>query len=592
MEDVIELHTNLSYILLYASSRFNEIMEMNEKQLKELSSKKEKEKEKKATDDELLLLEDRPACINLDSDDEEAGGQSQAVIRCKTVLEINSGNTIELAGPSTQLPAAKTPDVVERPQETVTKIDIADAVINLDDSDDEESTVPNVPNEKIIGDIIDEVIDSLFVGCTGYGDDKENHPPLTTSESKNGSETVSLDKEMQDSVKEKCDIDTTEIEVVDGDKADDDDPLHIEEEHTHVIKMGEDNSRVDMEEARPSSSESTLLKDNAELIVLDESKSDDDDGSAPASIELVSDSDKNGSESIADGGDDVEKPADDANAAATSMNDNQDVEAIFDDVACANDDTNQGFENARDPLADLLDDFDEFLDCPATEGSDIDTFADCEGVLAELNGSGSVANTVETSSSHEMVKSNSIPAEEEDLQGKEGGVQPNITDTEPAEAPVVDKDSTTTVNLVLEQESSPGESSNENAVEENLNDGQQLTNVEPNSTDLLQDTAATGDSVLEQESSPGEFDNENAANENLTEQSSNVEADTGPNDMPQPISPPTEASVVGDKDEEKASSAVEVSDKNEVAENGIDGQLLSFVGPDANDNHQPINGNH
>lgn len=587
MEDVIELHTNLSYILLYASSRFNDIMIMNEKQLKELSSKKDKEK--KGTDDELQLLEDRPAFINLDSDDEDVGGQSQAAIRCKTVLEINSGNTLEMAGPSTQLPAAETPNVVDKPIEPATNVDLP--VISLDESDDEESTVSDVPNEKIIGDIIDELIDSLFEGVSSNGDDKENHPPPQTSESKDDFGTDSTGKEVRDSVHDKRDIHPTAMEV-DGEQKDDQDPLKIGQEVTNVVEMQESREL-------PSSSESTLQEENV-VMVLDDSKSDDD-GNA------TENGDKNVSESIADNadrGNDVEKPAEDAGAEASSMIDNEDVEEIFDDVSCTNVDSNQEFENAKDPFGDLLEDLDVFLDCPATDGSEIDTFADCEGVLAELNDGTSAVITKETSAPDQIDES-IIPVsiDEEHSKSNQDTVEPeldsNTNNIKPTEAPVIeDMDSTNIVNSVLGQGSSPLEDSNGTAVAENGIDGQQLSSVEPDASDLLETTTTpieakvVGDqestivnSVLEQGSSAIEDNNGTAVTGNGIDgqKLSSVQPDT--TDLLEPT--PMEAAVVGNKDVDKGSSPIEERNKNEVAENGIDGQQLSSVQPDTTDLLQP-----
>lgn len=196
IHDIMELHTNFSFILAYAQSRFSDIIGLNDNLLEDLH--KQHSRDKPITEDELQLLEDRPACINLDSD-EEGGEVEKAApgIRCKTVTEIN---TTAVAGPSavgivstkpTGLPASPLKKPVQ-PQKAVTRKNVSsEAVINLSDDEEEEGESVQQENGKIIEDILDQLICSLF----GEAENKENLPP---SEGENGNDKeVSTDGRME-----------------------------------------------------------------------------------------------------------------------------------------------------------------------------------------------------------------------------------------------------------------------------------------------------------------------------------------------------------------------------------------------------------
>lgn len=176
VEDILELQTNLSYIVSYASGQFSAIVEKNGAEIAELKSVIGI-KDNNVAEDELELLEDRPACINLDSDDEDCAKPAPpSTLRCKTVTEINGLNvprkkTIPKAiiakrpitngiplGPIKATPAPATP--TQKPND----------VIDLDDFDDEQP----VSNEEIVKDILSDLIDSLFISAGGNKEDAQN----------------------------------------------------------------------------------------------------------------------------------------------------------------------------------------------------------------------------------------------------------------------------------------------------------------------------------------------------------------------------------------------------------------------------------
>lgn len=213
MEDIIELHTNFSYILTYAQGRFNDIIEMNNKTLAALKVKYCKEKP--ATIDELELVEDQTTCVNLDSDDEGTTTEKQTspIIRCKTVTEIN------MAGPS-KTPAKKTGPVrikVVTPRKTVAAAATdSGAVISLDESDEETDSASEKSqkeDKKIVKDILDDMINALFA------EDKENTTPV-------GEKGTVDDKE----VSEKVDGDVVEAGKKDNEVSEnqDNDPMAVD----------------------------------------------------------------------------------------------------------------------------------------------------------------------------------------------------------------------------------------------------------------------------------------------------------------------------------------------------------------------------
>lgn len=150
LEDILELHTNLSYILAYASGQLDMIMTQNQKAIDTLKAATQQIKNK-ATDDELQLVEEQPACINLDSDEEEenATDKNHAEKTQEQGSENSDGGSV--AGE-------------EEPQNDV---------ISINESDDEEEQLKE--NETIVKDILNDVINSLFP--KEIDEEKENAPP-------------------------------------------------------------------------------------------------------------------------------------------------------------------------------------------------------------------------------------------------------------------------------------------------------------------------------------------------------------------------------------------------------------------------------
>lgn len=319
MEDIIELHTNFSYILTYAQGRFNDIIEMNNKTLAALKVKYCKEKP--ATIDELELVEDQTTCVNLDSDDEGTTTEKQTspIIRCKTVTEIN------MAGPS-KTPAKKTGPVrikVVTPRKTVAAASTdSGAVISLDESDEETDSASEKSvkeDKKIVKDILDDMINALFA------EDKENTPPV-------GEKGTVDDKE----VSEKVDGDVVEAAKKDNEVSEnqDNDPMAIDldwigEQVEKIVesvstgsesasKKAEDNSNADKETVEKSKDalEIDLKKDQGSTEKPSEDKNvqndkKDDDTNKPVTQSddsIVKDGDNNdkqendkvGSETIVD----------------------------------------------------------------------------------------------------------------------------------------------------------------------------------------------------------------------------------------------------------------------------------------------------
>lgn len=255
MEDIIELHTNFAYILTYAQGRFNDIIDMNEKTLAELKAKYCKDKP--ATIDELELVEDQTTCVNLDSDDEGTTNEKETspIIRCKTVTEIN------MAGPS-KTPVKKT-NVgpvrikVVTPRKAVAAAAAAQsaAVISLDESDEDTETASEKSekeDQKIVRDILDEMVKSLFA------EDKENTPPV-------GEKGTVDDKDVSESA---------EVDVVEGEKKkdnenQDNDPMAID-----LDWIGEQVEKVVASVSSGSASASKKAEDdsNSDKDTIEKSK--------------------------------------------------------------------------------------------------------------------------------------------------------------------------------------------------------------------------------------------------------------------------------------------------------------------------------
>lgn len=201
MADVIELHTNFALVLTYAQERFESIIKQNDAFLQDHTSRRVKEKP--ITEDELQLVEDRPACINLDSDEEiESGAQGKLLspgIRCKTVTEINT----QMSG--TLVVSPRKGNAVKKQKASESDV--------IDLSDDEVAVKEKAPasaaedDKKIVEDILDDLINSLF----GIEDNKENTPPPPATDI--FEPIVELSEEKKDEEHAEVDIDPMAVDL-------------------------------------------------------------------------------------------------------------------------------------------------------------------------------------------------------------------------------------------------------------------------------------------------------------------------------------------------------------------------------------------